>query len=176
MGSIPEFFHLWFLTQSWIQPFCTKKLHSFLFTQLYDSSHLEFCQCCILTLPFCIETTCFLLSNSLTLAKINSHHLHKKTSLIESDSNWMMAAILYSAMLDADTGILDSDTLLSSLRFTQKYSPSNLTLTQSHSFSLNLMMATILNSVILNSADLAFSPLSFPSQSHSHFSRLIPNI
>ena len=32
----------------------------------------------------------------------------------------MIAAILYSAMLDSDTSILDPDTLLSSLRFTQK--------------------------------------------------------
>ena len=32
-----------------------------------------------------------------------------------------MAAILNSAMLDSDTAILDSDTLLSSLRFTQKH-------------------------------------------------------
>ena len=35
----------------------------------------------------------------------------------------MMAAILNSAMLDLDTSLLDSDTLLSSLRFTQKPSP-----------------------------------------------------
>ena len=34
----------------------------------------------------------------------------------------MMAAILKSAMLDSATAILDSDTLLSSLRFTQKHS------------------------------------------------------
>ena len=32
----------------------------------------------------------------------------------------MMAAILNSAILDSDTAILDWDTLLSSLRFTQK--------------------------------------------------------
>ena len=32
----------------------------------------------------------------------------------------MMAAILNSNMLDLDTAILDSDTFLSSLRFTQK--------------------------------------------------------
>ena len=32
----------------------------------------------------------------------------------------MMATILNSAMLDSDTAILDSHTLLSSLRFTQK--------------------------------------------------------
>ena len=46
----------------------------------------------------------------------------------------MMAAILNSAMLDSDTAILDSDTLLSSLRFTQKHSASTLTLTQTNSF------------------------------------------
>ena len=74
----------------------------------------------------------------------------------------MMAAILNSAMLDSDTAILDSDTLLSSLRFTPKHSPSTLTLTQTHSFSLNFMMATILNSAILNSAILNSALLVFP--------------
>ena len=93
----------------------------------------------------------------------------------------MMAAILNSAMLDSDTAILDSDTLLSSLRFTQKHYPSTLTLTQTNSIQLtrwwqpswilpswiqpfctkktslvysdsNLMMAAILNSAILDSA------------------------
>ena len=50
-----------------------------------------------------------------------------------TDSFWlnlMMAAILNSAMLDSETAILDSDDLLSSLRFTQKHSHSILTLTQ----------------------------------------------
>ena len=42
--------------------------------------------------------------------------------------NLMMAAILNSTMLDPDTAILDSDTFLSSLRFTPKHSPSTLTL------------------------------------------------
>ena len=42
-----------------------------------------------------------------------------------------MASILNSTMLDSDTGILDSDTYLSSLRFTQKHSPSTLTQTNS---------------------------------------------
>ena len=41
----------------------------------------------------------------------------------------MMAAIMNSAMLDSDTAILDSDPLLSSLRFTHKHSHSTLTLT-----------------------------------------------
>ena len=45
----------------------------------------------------------------------------------------MMVAILNSAILDLDTAMLDSDTLLSSLKFTQKHSHSTLTLTQTNS-------------------------------------------
>ena len=51
----------------------------------------------------------------------------------------MMIAILNSAMLDSDTAILDSDTLLSSLRFTQKHSHSTLMLTQTNSIWLKLI-------------------------------------
>ena len=47
-----------------------------------------------------------------------------------------MAAILNSAMLDSDTSILDSNTLLSSLRFTQKHSPFTLNLTHTNSIWL----------------------------------------
>ena len=50
-----------------------------------------------------------------------------------------MAAILNSAMFDSDTAILDSDTLLSSFRFTQKHSHSTLTLTQTNSIWLKLI-------------------------------------
>ena len=70
--------------------------------------------------------------------------------------NLMMAAILNSDMLNSDTAILDSDTLLSSLWFTQKHSHSTLTLkikliqSDSNSFLLTyLMMAAILNSPYL---------------------------
>ena len=62
-----------------------------------------------------------------------------------------MAAILNSA-------IFDSDTLFSSLRFTQKHSHSTLNLTQTNSISLKP------------------SHLSFSSQTHSHLPRLVPNI
>ena len=47
--------------------------------------------------------------------------------------NLMLAAILNSSMLDSDNVILDSDTLLSSLRFTQKHSQSTMTMTQTNS-------------------------------------------
>ena len=50
--------------------------------------------------------------------------------------NLMMAAILNSAILDSDTAILDSNTLLSSLRLTQKHSSSTLTLTKTNSIWL----------------------------------------
>ena len=50
----------------------------------------------------------------------------------------MMAAILNSVMLVSNTAILDRDTLLSSLRFTQKHSHSTLTLTQTNSIWLKL--------------------------------------
>ena len=60
----------------------------------------------------------------------------------------MMAAILNPAMLDSDTAILDSDTLLSFLRFTQKYSHSTLTLTQTNSIWLKLIQSDS-NSFIL---------------------------
>ena len=53
--------------------------------------------------------------------------------------NLMMAAILNSVMLDWDTAILDSDTLLSSFRFTQNHSHSTLTLTQTNSIWLKLI-------------------------------------
>ena len=57
--------------------------------------------------------------------------------------------------------ILDSDTLLTSLRFTQKHSHSTLTLTQTNSIWLNLMMAAILNSAVLNLAILYSAILIF---------------
>ena len=48
----------------------------------------------------------------------------------------LKSAILNSAILDSDTAIMDWDTLLSSLRWTQKHSPSTLTLTQTNSIWL----------------------------------------
>ena len=87
----------WILT-SWIQSFAQKKLHSFNLTQIDDCSHLEFCY-------------------------LGFSHLHKKNFTCSFRLNLMMAAILNSAMLDSDTAILHSNTLLSSLRLTQNTLP-----------------------------------------------------
>ena len=91
-----------------------KKLHSFILTQLDDGSHLEF----------------YHLGFSYFAQK---HFTHTFWLIL------MIAAILNSAMLDSATAILDSDTLLSSLRFTQKHSHSTLTLTQTNSIWLKLI-------------------------------------
>ena len=146
-------------------------------------------------LPSWIRT--FFLGNSLTIANIEFPPFAQKNFTHSFWLNLMMAAILNSAMLDSDTAILYSDTLLSSLRFTQKHSHTILTLTQTnsiwlklihshltwwwlpswirtswnqpsyhigfnhfaqknftHSFSCNLMMATILNAAISDSVIL----------------------
>ena len=72
----------------------------------------------------------------LNSAIFNSDILHKKNFTLSFWLNLMMTAILNSAMLDSDTAILDSNTLLSSLRFIQKHSHSTLTLTQTNSIWL----------------------------------------
>ena len=74
-------------------------------------------------------------------AILNSAILYKKYFTHSFCLNLMMAAILNSAMLDSDTAILDSDTLLSSLRFTQKHSFSTLTLTQTNSIWFKLILS-----------------------------------
>ena len=99
----------------------------------------------------------------LNLAILDSAILHNKNFSHSFWLNLMMAASLNPAMLDSDTANLDSDTILSFHRFIHKHSHSNLTLTQefnltqTHSCSLNLMMAAILNSAILYSAILVFT-------------------
>ena len=72
----------------------------------------------------------------LNSAILYSAILHKENFTCSFRLNLMMAAILNSAILDSDTAILDSNTLLSSLRFTQKHSSSTLTLTQTNSIWL----------------------------------------
>ena len=146
---------------------CTKKnLHSFILTQLDDGSHLEFCHVGFSHFGFKKNFTHSFWLNLMMAAILNSailnltpswfSHLRFSLKLTHTCQDWfppfaqknfthsfwlnlMMAAILNSAMLDSDTAILDSDTLLSSLRFTQKHSHSTLTLTQTNSIWLKLI-------------------------------------
>ena len=63
-----------------------------------------------------------IMASILNSAILDSAILHKINCTHSFWLNFKMAAILKSAMLNSDTGILDSDTLLPSLRFTQKHS------------------------------------------------------
>ena len=72
---------------------------------------------------------------------LDSAILHKINFTHSFWLNLMMAAILNSARLDSATAILDSVTLLSSLRFTQWHSYCTLTLTQTNSIWLKLIHA-----------------------------------
>ena len=100
---------------SWIQPFGTKKnfTHSFWLNLMIAA----------------------ILKSAILISAI----LYKKNFIHSFSLNLMMAAILNSAMLDSETAILDSDDLLSSLRFTQKHSHSIVTLTQTNSIWLKLI-------------------------------------
>ena len=89
----------------------------------------------------------------------------------------MMTAILNSVMLDSDTAILDSDTLLSSFRFTQKHSHSTLTLTQTNSIWLKLIHSHLTwCGSHLEFGHVGFRHLSISFQTHSHLPRLVPTI
>ena len=114
----------------WIQPFCTKKFsHSFwldlMMAAILNSAmlNLAILDSAIIVFPLKLTPTCQVWF-PLFAVKNFTHSFWL---------NLMMAAILNSAMLDSDTTILVSDTLLSSLRLTSKPSHSTLTLTQTNS-------------------------------------------
>ena len=119
---------------SWIQPFCAKlwlKLiqsdsNSFILTQHDDGGHLEFCHLEFGHLGF--SHLSFSSQTHSHLPRLVPTICTKKTFTHSYWLNLMMASILNSTMLDSDSAILDSDTLFSSLRFTQKHSHSTLTL------------------------------------------------
>ena len=138
--------------------------NSFILTQLDNASHLEFCQFAFSHLSFpsqthshlprlvptiCIKKIWLIHSDSTwwlqlswILPSLFSAILYKKNFTHSFWLNLMMAAISKSAILDSDTGILDSNTLLNSLRFTQKHSYSILNMTQTNSIWLNSFILT----------------------------------
>ena len=155
-----------FCTKLWLKPIQSDS-NSFFLTQLDDGSHLEILPCWIQT-P-CYVLSRFTQKHShctLTLTQPNSIwlkliHFHLTSCLQPSwilpssnqpfctklytqpNSNWLKLhdgiLIFNSAMMDSDTAILNSNTLLSSLRFTQNHSHFTLTLTQTNSNWLKLI-------------------------------------
>ena len=107
---------------------------------IFNSGHLGFSHLCFTShthshFPRMVPTFC----TKKTYSHFPPHHLHSKTFIRSFWLNLMMAAILNSDMLNSDTSILHSDTLLSSLWFTQKHSHCTLTLNQTNSIWLKLI-------------------------------------
>ena len=154
----------WILTY-WIQPFAQKNFTHFFWLNLMiaailNSANLNstILDSTILVFSLKLTHTCqdwfppfaqknfthsfwlnLMIAAILKSAILNSAILYKKYFTHSFWLNLMMAAIKNSAMLDSDIAILDSDTLLSSLRFTQKHSFSTLTLTQTNSIWFKLI-------------------------------------
>ena len=106
--------------------------NSFILTELDDGSHLEFCHLGLSDVSFSSQTHSH-------LARLVPTIFTKKNFTYSFWLNFMMAAILNSAMLDSDTVILDSDTLcIFSQIHSKKHSHSTLTLPQTNSFWLKL--------------------------------------
>ena len=145
---------------SCVQPFCTKKLHSFILTQLDDGGHLEFCHLAfnhfaqrklhsfILTqiddgshLQFChLEFSHLSFSSQTHLAKIGSHNFQKKKNLTLT---WIPSSAILNKILhwlNLINLMMAAILNLGHLGFSH-FAQKNF----SHSFWLNLMMAAILN-------------------------------
>ena len=142
--------------QDWFPPFAHKKLHShfppppfeqknshsFILTQLDDGGHLKFglLEFCHLGFSFCIVEFRHLVffsqiySKTLPLHSDFDSNYFNLTQTHSFSLNLMMVAIMNSAIvncaiLDSVSASWNSDTLYFSPRFTQKYSPSTMTLT-----------------------------------------------
>ena len=152
---------------SWIQPFSTKKISLIHSDSNDDGSHHEFCHAgfrychlgfrwlnltmaAILNSAMLDSDTAILDSDTLLSSlRFTQKHSHSILTLTQTNSIWLK--LIHShliwwwqpswtpARLDSDTAILDSDTLLSSLRFTLKYYHSILILTQTNSIWLKLI-------------------------------------
>ena len=116
----------WWWQPSWILPTSIPHL---------GFSHLSFSSQTHPHLPRLDPTIC----TKKTYSQLPLHHLHKKTSLIHSDSTWWWQPSWILPCWIQTHGILYSDTLLSSLRFTQKYSHSSLTLNLTNLIWLKLI-------------------------------------
>ena len=138
---------------------------------ILNSGHLGFCHLSIF------------FSNSLTLANIGSHHLHKKTSLIHSDSTWWWQPTWFVPcwMQTLPSWIQIPCYLLSDCL---KNTPTLLwLLTQTNSIRLKLIHSHFncddgrnLEFCHLEFVNLGYSHLSIFFQSHSHLQRLVPTI
>ena len=100
----------------------------------------------------------------------------RKPLLIHSDSTWWwQTSWILPCWIETPCFLL-SDSLKNTLTSTLTLTQTNLIWLKLISFSLNLMMAAILEFCHLEFGHLGFSHLSFSSQTHSHLPRLVPTI
>ena len=101
---------------------------------------------------------------------IGCHHLHKKTSLIHSDSTWWWKPSWILPSWIQTPCYLLSDSLKNTL------SPLWLWLKLIQSDSISCILIQLYDGSHLEFGHLGFSHLSFSSQTHSHLPRLVPTI
>ena len=171
--------------QDWFPPFAQKNFtHSLvptICTKIFTHWFwLKLIMAAILNFAMLDSETLF---SSLRFTPKHSHSTLTLTQLIQSDSNSFIltqlddGSHLELAILDSDTAILDSDTLLSALRFTQKHSHSLWHWLRLIQFDSNLFILTQLeDGSHLEFCHPGFSHLRFSSETHSHLPRLVPTI
>ena len=161
--------------QDWFPTFTQKILHSFILTQLDDGSHLEFGNLGFNHLSFSSQTHSH-------LPRLVPTILHKKTSLIHSDSTWWWQPSwippcwiqILPSWIQTPIYLL-SDSLKNTL--TPLWLWLQLIQSDSKSFILTqLDDSSHLEFCHLEFDHLWFNHLSFPCQTHSHLPRLVPNI
>ena len=145
--------------QDWFPPFAQKNFtHSFslnlMMAVIWNSAILV---SAILVFP-------------LTPPKISSHYLHKKTSLIHSDSTWWWQPYCILPWLIQTPCFLLWDSLQNTL------SPLWLWLKLIQSDSNSFILTQLDGGSNLEFCQFALSHLSFPSQTHSHLQRLVPTL
>ena len=139
--------------QDWFPPFAQKNFTCSLVPTICTKifTHwfwLKLMMAAILNFAMLDSETLF---SSLRFTQKHPHSTLTLTQLIQSDSNSFIltqlddGSHLELAILDSDTAILDSDTLLPSLRFTQKHSHPTLSLIQTNSIWLNSIILTQLD-------------------------------
>ena len=132
--------------------------------------------------PSCFLPSYYFLSNLLTLAKIGSHPLHKRTSLIHSDSTWWwQASWILSCWIQTLPSWIQTPCYLLSDSLKNPPTPLWLWLkliqSDSNSFILSLLDdGSHLEFCHLEFGHLAISHLSISSHSHSQLPRLVPTI
>ena len=152
--------------QDWFPPICTKKLHSFILTQLDDGSHLEFYHVgfrhCHLELRH----------RELSSLRFTQKHSHSTLTLTQTNSIWLK--VIHSHF----TWWWQPSCILSSWILTSWILPfcSKLWLQLIQSDSKSFILTSLDDGSHLEFYHLGFSHLSFSSQTHSHLPRLVPTI